>query len=331
MNTGITPPKAPDGKPPMGTHPPMGPHLLGLGTRYWREKIIQFALFVAAFSSVAVTLGIVATLISESAVFFREVSIWEFLTETKWTPAFDDAKHGILPLVAGTLVTTGVALAVALPIGTVIAIYLSEYAPFALREIIKPVLELLSAVPTVVYGYFALLFVTPWLQWFFQLPVMEQFMPELDAFSMLSAGIVMGIMIIPYVSSLSEDAMRAVPMLLREGAYALGANKLITSIRVVYPAALSGIGAAYILGISRAIGETMIVAIAAGTIPKWTWNPAESASTITAYIVQVSKGELPREGASYKAIFAAGLTLFIMTLGFNIVGHILRKRYREAY
>ncbi|MBS0260897.1 MAG: phosphate ABC transporter permease subunit PstC [Planctomycetes bacterium] len=306
-------------------------HLKGSATRYWREKIIQYLLFLAAFSSVAVTTGIVVTLLSESAVFFQQVSLWEFLTETTWTPAFDEPKHGILPLVAGTLITTGVALAVALPIGTIIAIYLSEYAPFALREIIKPILELLSAVPTVVYGYFALLFVTPWLKWLFELPFLVDYMPELDAFSMLSAGIVMGIMIIPYVSSLSEDAMRSVPMLLREGAYALGANKLITSIRVVYPSALSGIGAAYILGISRAIGETMIVAIAAGMQPNLTWNPAEPASTITAYIVQVSKGELPREGPGYKAIFAAGLTLFVMTLGFNIVGHILRKRYREAY
>ena len=277
------------------------------------------------------TTGIVATLLLESSVFFQHVSLWEFLTETTWTPSFDPPSHGILPLVAGTVVTTGVALAVALPMGTLIAIYLSEYAPFTLREIIKPVLELLSAVPTVVYGYFALLFVTPLLKWLFELPILDQFMPELEAFSMLSAGIVMGIMIIPYVSSLSEDAMRAVPMLLREGAYALGANKMITSIRVVYPAARSGIGAAYILGISRAIGETMIVAIAAGMQPNLTWNPAEPASTITAYIVQVSKGELPREGPGYKAIFAAGLTLFVMTLGFNIVGHILRKRYREAY
>jgi phosphate transport system permease protein len=203
-----------------------------------------------------------------------------------------------------------------------IAIYLSEYAPFALREIIKPILELLSAVPTVVYGYFALLFVTP---------LLKRFLPDLEAFSMLSAGTVMGIMIIPYVSSLSEDAMRAVPMLLREGAYALGANKMITSIRVVYPAALSGIGAAYILGISRAIGETMIVAIAGGNQPNLTWNPLNPAATITTFIVQVSKGDLPRESPGYQSIFAAGLTLFLMTLGFNIVGHILRKRFREAY
>jgi phosphate transport system permease protein len=302
---------------------PAAPDLiLGPGKRYWKDRLIRYALFLAAFSSVAVTTGIVAILVVESAPFFGHVSLWEFLTGTTWTPLFDPPHYGILPLVAGTVVTTAVALAVALPVGTMIAIYLSEYAPFALREIIKPVLELLSAVPTVVYGYFALLFVTPLLQ---------KALPDLPLQSMLSAGIVMGIMIIPYVSSLSEDAMRAVPMLLREGAYALGANKMITSIRVVYPAALSGIGAAYILGISRAIGETMIVAIAAGMQPNLTWNPAEPAATITAYIVQVSNGDLPRESAGYRAIFAAGLTLFLMTLGFNIVGHILRKRFREAY
>ncbi|HLJ12510.1 MAG TPA: phosphate ABC transporter permease subunit PstC [Planctomycetaceae bacterium] len=296
--------------------------MLGRGKRYLKDRLIGSLLFLAALSSVGVTTGIVAILVFESAPFFGHVSLWEFLTDTIWTPLFADPHYGILPLVSGTLVTTGVALAVALPVGTMIAIYLSEYAPFALREIIKPVLELLSAVPTVVYGYFALLFVTPLLQRLF---------PELPTFSMLSAGIVMGVMIIPYVSSLSEDAMRAVPMLLREGAYALGANKMITSIRVVYPAALSGIGAAYILGISRAIGETMIVAIAAGMQPNFTLNPAQPAATITAYIVQVSMGDLPHGSIGYQSIFAAGLTLFLMTLGFNILGHMLRKRFREAY
>jgi phosphate transport system permease protein len=219
-------------------------------------------------------------------------------------------------------VTTCVALAVALPVGTVVAIYLSEFAPVAVREILKPLLELLSAVPTVVYGYFALLFVGPLLQ---------KLLPGLPAFNMLSAGIVMGIMIIPYISSLSEDAMRAVPMLLREGAYALGANKVITAIRVVYPAALSGIGAACILGISRAVGETMIVAIAAGLQPQLTLNPMHPAATITTYIVQVSLGDLPHGSIGYQSIFAAGLTLFLMTLGFNIVGHFLRRRFRETY
>jgi phosphate transport system permease protein len=284
--------------------------------------VVHAVLFLAAFSSVVVTTGIVLTLLYESAGFFRTVSVWDFLTDTQWTPQFTNAHFGILPLVAGTLVTTGVALAVALPVGTIVAVYLSEYAPFALREILKPILELLSAVPTVVYGYFALLFVSPLLQ---------KILPDLPSFSMLSAGIVMGIMIIPYVSSLSEDAMRAVPMLLREGAYALGANKMLTSIKVVYPAALSGIGAAYILGISRAIGETMIVAIAAGMQPNLTWNPMKPAATITAFIVQVCGGDNPRDSIGYKSIFAAGLTLFVMTLAFNIFGHVLRKRFREAY
>ncbi|MFN0056381.1 MAG: phosphate ABC transporter permease subunit PstC [Planctomycetales bacterium] len=296
--------------------------MLGPGRRYWKDRCIQGMLFLAALSSVVVTTGIVLTLLFESSQFFQEVPLWKFLTDTQWTPQFVNPRYGILPIVAGTLVTTLVALAVALPVGTIVAIYLSEYAPFALREIIKPILELLSAVPTVVYGYFALLFVAPLLQ---------KVLPDLPSLSMLSAGIVMGIMIIPYVSSLSEDAMRAVPMLLREGAYALGANKMHTSLKVVYPAALSGIGAAYILGISRAIGETMIVAIAAGTQPLLTWNPMRPAATITAFIVEVSRSDLPRGEIGYRSIFAAGLTLFLMTLAFNILGHILRKRFREAY
>lgn len=296
--------------------------MLGPGRRYWKERFVRYVLLLAALSSVFVTTGIVVVLLYESAGFFRVVPLGSFLTDTLWTPLFADPHYGILPLIAGTLVTTGVALAVALPVGTMVAIYLSEYAPFALREVIKPILELLSAVPTVVYGYFALLFVAPLLQ---------KCIPDLPTFSMLSAGIVMGIMIIPYVSSLSEDAMRSVPMLLREGAYALGANKMLTSIKVVYPAALSGIGAAYILAISRAIGETMIVAIAAGQQANLTWDPRQSAATITAFIVQVSQGDQPRGSIGYQSIFAAGLTLFLMTLAFNILGHILRKRFREAY
>jgi phosphate transport system permease protein len=293
-----------------------------LRRRRWRERPIEFLLFVAAFSSVAVTGGIVFILLYESSGFFKHVSLTAFLTDHQWTPLFADAHYGIMPLVAGTLVTTGVALAVALPLGTIVAIYLSEFAPFRLRETLKPLLELLSAVPTVVYGYFALGLVAPLLQ---------KLIPNLPLFSMLSAGIVMGIMIVPYVSSLSEDAMRAVPMLLREGSYALGASRLGTALKVVFPAALSGIGAAYILGISRAIGETMIVAIAAGMQPNLTVNPMEPAATITAYIVQVSLGDLPHGSIGYQSIFAAGLTLFVMTLAFNIGGHILRKKFREAY
>jgi phosphate transport system permease protein len=287
-----------------------------------KERIIETLLLLAAFSSVAITLGIVGILVYESSTFFAHVSIREFFTDTLWTPLFASPRFGILPLVMGTLITTAVALAVALPIGTIVAIYLSEFAPATVREVIKPTLELLSAVPTVVYGYFALQFMSPLLQKLF---------PTLPTFNMLSAGIVMGIMIIPYVSSLSEDAMRAVPMSLREGAYALGANHIITALKVVYPAALSGIVASYILAISRAIGETMIVAIAAGMQPNLTFDPREPAATITAFIVQVSLGDLPHGSIGYQSIFAAGITLFIMTLIFNILGYLLRKRFREVY
>ena len=287
-----------------------------------KERIIEALLFLAAFSSVAITLGFVGTLLYESSTFFSHVSFVDFLTDTLWTPLFAAPHFGIMPLVAGTLVTTAVALTVALPIGTIVAIYLSEFAPATVREIIKPALELLSAVPTVVYGYFALQFMSPLLQ---------KLVPGLPTFNMLSAGMVMGIMIIPYVSSLSEDAMRAVPMSLREGAYAMGANRIITALKVVYPSALSGIVASYILAISRAIGETMIVAIAAGMQPNLTFDPREPAATITAFIVQVSLGDLPHGSIGYQSIFAAGITLFIMTLAFNILGYILRKRFREAY
>ncbi len=290
--------------------------------RQMRERAVELLLFLAAFSSVAITLGIVGVLVYESLAFFGHVSLWDFLTDTQWTPLFDDAHYGILPLMAGTLVTTAMALVVAIPIGTITAIYLSEYASHRMREIIKPVLELLSAVPTVVYGYFALLFVTPLLQ---------KLLPDLPGFNMLSAGLVIGIMIIPYVSSLSEDAIRAVPMHLREGSYAMGATRLQTALRVVIPSAISGIAAAYILGISRAIGETMVVAIAAGMQPNLTWNPQEPAETITAYIVQVSLGDLPHGTLAYQTIFAAGLTLLVMTLVFNIAGYYLRQRFRQAY
>ena len=290
--------------------------------RHLRERLVESLLFLAALSSVAITIGIVGVLVVESAGFFKQVALLDFLTDTQWTPLFDDAHYGILPLMAGTLVTTAIALVVAIPLGTITAIYLSEYAGYRTREIVKPLMELLSAVPTVVYGYFALLFVTPLLQ---------RLLPELPGFNMLSAGIVIGVMIIPYVSSVSEDAIRAVPMHLRESSYAMGATRLQTSLRVVIPAALSGIAAAYILGISRAIGETMVVAIAAGMQPNLTWNPMEPAATITAYIVQVSLGDLPHGTIGYQTIFAAGLTLLLMTLVFNIAGFVLRKRFRQAY
>jgi phosphate transport system permease protein len=287
-----------------------------------REKVIEALLFLSALSSVGITVGIVGILLYESFVFFKQVSLLDFLTDTQWTVLFADPHYGIMPLVTGTVVTSAVALLVALPLGTVIAIYLSEYASNKVREIIKPALEMLSAVPTVVFGYFALLFVTPLLQ---------RFLPNLPGFNMLAAGIVIGIMIIPYVSSLSEDAMKAVPVHIREGSYAMGATRLQTALRVLLPSAISGIASAYVLGFSRAVGETMVVAIAAGQQPNLTLNPMEPAATITAYIVQVSLGDLPHGSVAYQSIFAAGLTLMLMTLAFNLAGYLLRKKFREIY
>lgn len=287
-----------------------------------KERAIEFLLFLAAMSSIAITLGIVGILLFESLHFFAHVSIFEFLTATEWTVLFANPRYGIMPLVAGTLVTSITALLVALPLGTIIAIFLSEYASNRVREILKPILELLSSVPTVVFGYFALLLVTPLLQ---------RFLPGLPGFNMLSAGLVIGIMIIPYVSSLSEDAIKAVPLHIREGSYAMGATRLQTAVRVLVPAAFSGIASAYVLGFSRAVGETMIVAIAAGQQPNLTLNPMEPAATITTYIVQVSLGDLPHGSLAYQSIFAAGLTLMLMTLMFNIGGYLLRKRFREIY
>lgn len=286
------------------------------------ERLIETVLFAAAAVSVLTTLGIVYVLVSESIVFFHQVGIVDFLTDTQWTPLFDDAHYGIMVLISGTLVSSAVALALAIPMGTVIAIYLSEFANPKVRELAKPVLELLGGIPTIVFGYFALLIVSPLLQKVF---------PELPGFSLLSAGLVMGIMIMPYIASLSEDAMRAVPMSLREGSYAMGATKLHTAIHVVVPAAVSGLSAACILGISRAVGETMILAVAAGMQPNLTWNPMEPAATITSYIVQVALGDLPHGSLAYQTIFAAGLTLLLITLSFNILGQWLRRRYREAY
>jgi phosphate transport system permease protein len=290
--------------------------------RNLRERIIEFILMLAALSAVATTVSIVAILLYESFSFFKHVSIVDFLTDTQWTPLFEDAHYGILPLVSGTLTTSGIALLVAIPVGTIGAIYLSEFASHRVRETVKPILELLVGVPTVVFGYFALLFVTPLLQKIF---------PGLPGFNMLGPGIVMGIMIIPYISSVAEDAMRAVPMAMREGSYAMGATRFQTAVRVVAPAATSGIIAAYILGISRAVGETMVVAIAAGQQPTLTFNPMESAATITAYIVQVAMGDLPHGSIGYQSIFAAGLVLAFMTLFLNLLGHLVRKKYREAY
>jgi len=287
-----------------------------------KERLIEFILMLAALSAVFTTFAIVAILLYESLGFFKVVSLVEFFTATEWTPLFEDAHYGIMPLVSGTLTTSAVALAVAVPVGTIGAIYLSEFASHKVREIVKPMLELLVGVPTIAFGYFALLFVTPLLQKIF---------PELPGFNMLGAGIVMGVMIVPYIASVAEDAMRAVPMSMREGSYAMGATRFQTALRVVTPAAVSGIVAAYILAISRAVGETMVVAVAAGQQPTLTFNPMEGAATITAYIVQVAMGDLPHGSIGYQSIFAAGLVLFVLTLVFNIIGHIVRKKYREQY
>lgn len=290
--------------------------------RQRKDRIIESILLLAACVSVFTTLAIVYILLKESLVFFSNVPLLTFLTDRQWTPLFDDAHFGILVLLSGTVSSSLVALAIAIPLGTIIAIYLSEFAGYRVREILKPVLELLSGIPTIIYGFFALLVVTP---------IIQKIYPELPTFNILSAGIVMGIMIIPYVSSLSEDAMRAVPMSLREGAYAMGSTRYQTATRVVVPAAFSGIASAYILGISRAVGETMILAVAAGMQPNLTLNPLEPAATVTSYIVQVALGDLPHGSVGYQTIFAAGLTLMVLTLAFNLLGYWLRRRFREAY
>lgn len=302
--------------------PPISKRLAKNIKRNFIERVIEIILMCAALAATFITLGIVYILITEASGFFEEVSIIEFLTSRQWSPLFEDAHYGILPLISGTLTTSFVALSIAIPIGTVAAIYLSEFASHKTRETVKPMLELLVGVPTVVFGYFALLFVTPLLQ---------KINPDLPTFNMLGPGLVMGVMIIPYIASVAEDAMRAVPMNMREGSYAMGATKFQTAIRVVTPAATSGIIAAYILGISRAVGETMVVAIAAGQQPTFTFNPLEGAATITAYIVQVAMGDLPHGSLGYQSIFAAGMVLFVITFVFNILGHMARKRFTERY
>jgi phosphate transport system permease protein len=288
----------------------------------WTEWFIEKLLFLCAALSVFTTAGIIIVLAIETFGFLREVSIVEFLTGTEWTPLFANKRFGVLPLVAGTVLVSSIAMIVALPMGLLSAIYLSEYAPEQLRRVVKPVLEILAGVPTVVYGYFALMFVTPALQ---------QMIPGLSGFNALSPGIVMGIMILPLVSSLSEDAMRAVPRGLREGSYALGATRMQTSLSVVVPAAFSGITAASILAVSRAIGETMIVAIAAGQQPRLTTNPLVPIETMTAYIVQVSLGDTPQGTLEYRTIFAVGMLLFLMTFSLNLISTWLRERFREEY
>ena len=291
-------------------------------TRRRLEFLIERLLFVCAAASVLITAGIIGVLAFETIGFFQEVPITDFLFGTVWTPLFSDRQFGVLPLVAGTLLVSAIAMLFALPTGLLAAIYLSEYAPSSVRRVVKPILEILAGIPTVVYGYFALLYVTPLLQ---------QVFPSMSAFNALSPGLVMGIMILPLVSSLSEDALHAVPNGLREGAYALGATRMQAALRVVVPAAFSGISASFILAASRAIGETMIGAIAAGQQPKMTLNPLESVETMTAYIVQVSLGDSPSGSLQFRTIFAVGMLLFVMTFALNLISNWLRRRFREVY
>jgi len=286
------------------------------------EIIIERMLALAGLVTVLTTAGIIWVLVSESWGFFTTVSLWDFLTDTEWTPLFAEKNYGILPLLSGTFLTTLIAILTAVPLGVVIAVYLSEYANPEFRKALKPTLEVLAAVPTVVYGFFALTVVTPFLQ---------TFVPGLGSFNALSAGLVMGLMIIPVISSLSEDALHAVPKSLREASYGMGATRFQTAFKVVVPAASSGIMVAVILGIARAIGETMVVAIAAGQQPNLTLDPRESVETITAYIVQVSLGDVEHGSLEYKTIFAAGITLFVFTFMLNNLSFWLKKRYEERY
>ena len=286
-----------------------------------REKVIKVFLGACAYLSIITTIGIVAVLLEETVRFFLDVSIWEFLTSTTWVPS--RGEFGILPLVYGTLMATIIAIAVALPIGLLTAIYLSEYAPVSVRRWLKPALEILAGVPTVVYGYFALTFITPLIK--------DTFFPDIGAFVALSAGLIMGVMIIPTIASVSEDAIYAVPRSLREGAYALGATRRETATKIVIPAALSGIVAAVILGVSRAIGETMIVTIAMGSKAVFGGTPLDGMQAMTAYIVNVVGGETPRESVAFTSIFAVGSALFIMTLTLNLISYWFVRRFREIY
>lgn len=286
------------------------------------EFVIEKFLLFSALITILTTVGIVLVLAIETFKFFHEVSFISFITDTEWTPLFTQKRYGILPLLSGTFLTSTIAIAVALPIGLTIAIYISEYAPQKFRSFVKPSLELLAAVPTVVYGFFALTVVTPFLQ---------SFIPGMSGFNSLSAGIVMGIMILPIISSLSEDALKAVPYSLREASYGMGSTRLQTARKVTVPAASSGIVVSVILAISRAIGETMIVAIAAGQQPRLTANPLVPVETLTAYIVQVSLGDVPHNSIEYRTIFAAGITLFIFTFALNTISHWVKNKYRERY
>jgi phosphate transport system permease protein len=286
------------------------------------ERLMELLMVLCSLVSILTTIGIVLVLSLDTFQFFAEVSLFDFLTDPQWTPLFEDKHFGILSLLSGTVLTTAIAVLVAVPVGITIAVYLNEYASKRFTAVVKPLLEILAAIPTVVYGFFALQFVTPLLQ---------QIIPGLGGFNALSPGLVMGVMIIPYITSLSEDALRAVPNSLREASYGLGANRFQTAFKVIVPAANSGIIVSVILAISRALGETMIVAIAAGQQPKLTLNPLESVETITTYIVQVSMGDVPQDSLEYRTIFAAGITLFIFTFLLNNISFWIRKKYQQRY
>jgi phosphate transport system permease protein len=286
------------------------------------EKVIEGVLALSGLITLLTTIGIIWVLISESLGFFSEVPIIDFMFDTQWTPLFTQKHYGILPLLTGTFLTTFIAILVAVPLGIIIAVYLSEYAHKKFRMTVKPLLEILAAVPTVVYGFFALTVVTPFLQ---------SIIPGVSSFNALSAGLVMGIMIIPMISSLSEDALQALPKSLREASYGMGATRFQTAFRVAVPAASSGIIVSIILAIARAIGETMVVAVAAGQQPVLTLDPRQGVETITAYIVQVSLGDVPHGSLEYKTIFAAGITLFAFTFLLNNISYWLKKKYQEQY
>jgi phosphate transport system permease protein len=298
--------------------------VLGASRRRAGEAVIRALLFIAALLSVLTTVGIVFSLSTETIAFFGDVGIGEFITGTEWSPLFSDPKFGVLPLVTGTLLVTAIALVVAIPLGLGTAIYLAEYARPRTRRIVKPMIELLAGIPTIVFGYFALTYFTP--------TILNGLLGlDVPVFNALSAGIVMGFMVLPTVASISEDAMSAVPRSLREGAFGLGANKLQVSLRVVVPAALSGIVAAIVLGVSRAIGETMIVLVAAGQQPNLTFDPRESVETITTFIAATAKGDIASGSTAYKTIFAVGMTLFLMTLLMNAIAIRFVRRYRQVY
>ncbi len=289
--------------------------------RVW-SGLLYVLLWGCAVTTVLVSLSIFVVLLSQSWQFFSHVSLVEFLTTTTWTPVYEQPKYGILPLLTATLWVAGIALAFAIPLGIILAVYLSEFAPHRLREMIKPVLELLESIPSIVFGYFALMVLTPLAQLWF---------PALNTFNLIIPGLVLGIMILPYIVSVSEDAMHAMPQEIREGAYSIGMSRWQTAFKVIVPGAASGIFAGIILAMSRAVGETMVVAIAAGQSPVMVSNPTEGAATITTYIIQMSLGDLPHGGLAYQTIFAAGLALFLLTFLFNVLGALIRKRFKARY